>query len=78
MNYAAPNCILWFLGRYFCAVFRAFRAIDKGLKEILNIYAVFLNRAFATIIASEGEMELAALGKTLAVVPIDNRVSDNK
>ena len=38
----------------------------------------FLNRAFDTIIPSEGEMKLAALGKTLAVVPIDNRVSDNK
>ncbi len=38
----------------------------------------FLNCAFDTIIPSEGEMELAALGKTLAVVPIDNRVSDNK
>ncbi len=41
VDYAAPNYILWFLERYFCAVFRAFGAIDKGLKEILNIYAVF-------------------------------------
>ena len=29
------------LGRYFYAVFLAFGAINKGLKEILNIYAIF-------------------------------------